>query len=75
MTDGIPTDPVALADLYVGAVIRHALDEIAVNEPDKAKWLIDLLRKKLSRPEFRMIRKHWELPPRWPVPPREPGAP
>src|SRR5271166_4215443 len=61
------TDWVARADELVGAVIRHALDEIAVSEPDKGKWLIGLLRKNLSRPEFRTIRVAWQLPPRWPT--------
>jgi hypothetical protein len=48
-------------DGLVGCVIRHALEEIRREEPDKAKWLTALLRKRLSRSEFRLVREDWEL--------------
>src|SRR5271170_5020477 len=39
---------------------RKALEDLSVTDP-RAECLIDLLRQGLSRAEFRMIRKKWQL--------------
>ena len=48
------------AETLVGVVIRKALEEISITDP-RAECLIDILRQGLSRAEFRMIRKKWQL--------------
>lgn len=47
-------------DALVGAVIRTALEKIKREEPDKAKWLMGLIRNGLSRSEFRSVQQDWE---------------
>jgi hypothetical protein len=59
-------------ETLVGTVIHNSLHEIETTTPDKGRWLLDLLRRNLTREEFREWREAWQLPPHWPTVRRKP---